>query len=116
MVVLIIVAVVCFSAGAVASARWLPALAEGPVGTIAFFVVCGLSGAALATVGIHFDGLARELERTGLDSSTLETSIVADRLIGAFFDGGALGALALIAYLIAPKRRVAAPAHAPAAD
>jgi hypothetical protein len=43
----------CLSAGVVAGARWLPDLAAGQVGGLAFFLVCGMLGAALGLLGVH---------------------------------------------------------------
>jgi chromate transport protein ChrA len=101
MVVLVIVAVACFIAGMWAATTWLPALAEGPVGTLVYFVVCGLAGAVLALIGIRVWGIVRELEesRRLLDSS----QIVASGLVVLLWESGSLAALALIAYLLAPK-------------
>jgi hypothetical protein len=61
----IVIAVVCFFAGAGAASRWLPDLAPGPVGGLAFFAVCGLFGAALAALGVNVDYLVRTLEGSG---------------------------------------------------
>jgi hypothetical protein len=102
MTVLIIVAVVCFVAGTYASSRWLPELAPGPVGTIAFFVVCGLSGAALGLVGINIDQLVRGLEESE-GSGRLRALIVSNGLTDILRDAGTIAGLALIGYLLAPK-------------
>jgi len=115
MAVLIVVAVVCFSAGSYAAARWLPALADGPVGTIAFLVVCGLGGVAVALIGINADSIARQLEQTGLRSGAeFEVLIVSTGLVSILRDSGTVAALALVAYLLAPKPPRAEPA--PLAD
>jgi hypothetical protein len=103
MVVLVIVTVVCFIAGVAASTRWLPPLSDGPVGGIAYFIVCGLAGATLATVGINVDSTVRALERSSEGSGELESIIVSDGLLGICRDAGMLAGLALIAYLLAPK-------------
>lgn len=102
MVVLIVVAVVCFLAGVIASSWWLPDLAEGPVGAIAFFVVCGLSGGALGLVGIHLDSMVRELEHPLLPSR-FDAEIVGNSLTEILWEAGSVAGLALIAYLLAPK-------------
>lgn len=65
MVVLAIVAVACFIAGMWAAATWLPPLAEGSVGTLVYFVVCGLSGATLAVFGIHIWRIVHGVEGEG---------------------------------------------------
>ena len=103
MVVLVVVAAVCFTAGVFAATRWLPELDEGPVGAIAFFVVCGLSGAAAGLIGINVDSVVRALEREG--GANLETFIVTNGLVSILRDSGTIAGLALIAYLLAPKPR-----------
>jgi uncharacterized membrane protein YhhN len=52
--------VVCLSAGVWAGVRWLPDLARGPVGGLAFFVVCGLLGAALGSLGLHIYSIVED--------------------------------------------------------
>jgi len=101
MVTLAIVAVACFVAGMWAATTWLPPLAEGPVGTIVYFVVCGLGGASLAIFGIHVWTIVRELE----ESRRLVGSpqVLASGLIVLLWDSGSLTALTLVAYLLAPK-------------
>jgi hypothetical protein len=111
MVVLIIVAVACFTAGTFAATRWLPDLESGPVGGIAFFVVCGLCGAVLALLGINVDSIVRELQESGgfggLRTNTrLETSILSQGLLSIMRDCGTVGALTLIAYLLASKQSI----------
>jgi len=100
MVILIVVAVVCFVAGVTAASQWLPDLADGSVGAIAFFVVCGLSGAALGLIGVNVDSMVRELKEGGRGG--FETLIVTDGLVSILRDAGTIAGLALIAYLLAP--------------
>lgn len=100
MVVLIVVAAVCFIAGVAAASQWLPDLAEGPVGTASFFVVCGLSGAALGLLGVNIDSMVRGLESSG--RGELGTLIVTNGLVSILRDSGTVAGLALIAYLLAP--------------
>lgn len=109
MLVPIIIAVVCFAAGVIAASRWLPDLEAGTLGTIAFFVVCGLCGAVLAIVGIDIDAIVRETRHT---SGEFVGAIVTDRLALIMAEGGTVAGLALIAYLLAPKppREAAPPA------
>ena len=73
----------------------------GPVGSIAFFVVCGLSGAALSLIGINIDSIVRQLERGG--GGDLTTFILTNGLASIFRDAGTIAALSLVAYLLAPK-------------
>ncbi|HWX44741.1 MAG TPA: hypothetical protein VNY52_05410 [Solirubrobacteraceae bacterium] len=101
MVVLIVVAVVCFGAGVAAASQWLPDLEESSVGTIAFFVVCGLSGAALGLLGVNIDSMVRGLESSG--RGELGTLIVTNGLVSILSDSGTVAGLALIAYLLAPR-------------
>jgi hypothetical protein len=104
MAVLIVVAVACFSAGVIAAARWLPALQDGPVGAIAFFVICGLAGAALALIGINIDQIARQLsEHDRFSGGRLDEFVVSAGLVNILRDAGSIAAFALIAYVLAPK-------------
>jgi hypothetical protein len=96
----IIIAVVCFAAGVVASSRWLPDLDTGTLGTIAFFVICGLCGAVLALVGIYVYLIVRDAEQSG----RLEIiNPIAGLFAAMLRDGGTVAGLTLIAYLLAPK-------------
>ena len=91
--------------------RWLPDLDAGTLGTIAFFVVCGLCGAVVAIVGIEIDAIVRETRHT---SGEFVGVIVTSRLALIMADGGMVAGLALIAYLLAPKppREAAPPTEA----
>jgi len=102
MVVLVIVAVACFTAGVWGATTWLPPLAEGSVGTLIYFVVCGLGGAALLIFGVHVWQIVRELEenyRPILGSA----DVLASGLVETLWQSGTIAALALIPYLLAPK-------------
>jgi hypothetical protein len=66
MVIPIVICAVCFAAGASAAALWLPDLAQGSVGGVAFVVVCGLIGAALSAAGLDIYEIVREMGRDGL--------------------------------------------------
>jgi hypothetical protein len=100
MVVVIVVAVACFSVGILAVTRWLPELAEGPVGTMAYFVVCGLSAAAVGLVGISIEQIVRGVETS---SGRFKEFVVAGGLTSILRDAGTVAGLALIGYLLAPK-------------
>jgi hypothetical protein len=95
---------VCLCAGVWAGTRWLPPLADGPVGGLAFFAVCGLLGAGLGLVGLHIYGIVRTLEETGrglLDSD--KGDVLASGLAQMLYDAGVVFGVALIVYLLAPS-------------
>jgi len=95
--------VVCFIGGVWASTIWLPGLARGPVGDVAFFAICGLIGAGLGVVGLHIYLTARELEGTnglGLGGNSVA---LASGLLDLLQGGGTVLGLATIAYLLAPR-------------
>lgn len=91
MLVFAIVAVACFIGGMWAATTWMPALAEGPVGTLAYFVVCGLAGAVVAVLGIHVWQIGHIAKIKEGPKYLHEEGI------------GTLAGVALIAYLLAPK-------------
>ncbi len=105
MVVLAIVVVACFSAGVWAATTWLPPLGEGAVGTLVYFVVCGLAGAVVALAGLHVWEIVRQLEETSGIRGLGDADIVAAGLDGLLWESGSLAALALVAYLLGPKAR-----------
>jgi hypothetical protein len=99
-----VVCVVCFFGGIWGASQWLPGLARGPIGDIAFFAICGLIGAGLGVVGLHIHLTARELEEAGgparLDD---RAGFLASGLLQILLDGGTVLGLATIAYLLAPR-------------
>jgi phosphotransferase system glucose/maltose/N-acetylglucosamine-specific IIC component len=101
MVILAVVFIACAGAGVAAGARWLPDLAPGPVGGLAFFVVCGLLGAALGLVGLHVFTIVEELNRLdGIDLG--KADIVATGLESMLWEAGSVFGLASVVYLLAP--------------
>jgi hypothetical protein len=91
------------SVGVLASARWLPDLAEGQVAGLAFFLVCGMLGAALGLAGVEVYGLVEDLSRSGVnDIFGDKGEIVAGALHEIVFNSGSLVGLAAIVYLLAP--------------
>jgi hypothetical protein len=103
MLVPALVFLACFGGGISAATRWLPELAPGPVGGIAFFAICGLLGAGLGIVGLHIYLMVREIETLG-GSGGLENKggLLASGLLQIMLDGGTVFGLATIAYLLAP--------------
>ncbi|HEX5308570.1 MAG TPA: hypothetical protein VFW38_05745 [Solirubrobacteraceae bacterium] len=95
--------VLCFAAGTAAAARWLPDLDAGPIGGIAFFLVCGLAGAALGVVGMHIYSMVKELEDFQGSPVYGKGEVIAGVLRNIAFDAGSLTALAAIVYLLAPQ-------------
>jgi len=99
----------CVGAGVVAAARWLPDLAVGPVGGLAFFVVCGLMGAALGLVGLHIYSIVNQLNHfegfAGLRNEKAE--LLASGLAAMLWEAGSLFGLAIAVYLLAPPAEVA---------
>jgi hypothetical protein len=102
MLVPALVFLACFGGGIFAATRWLPELAPGPVGGIAFFAICGLLGAGLGVVGLHTYIIVQELETIGGTRFDTEGSLLAGGLLTMMLDGGTLFGLATIAYLLAP--------------
>jgi hypothetical protein len=92
-----LITAVCLFAGVAAAVRWLPDLAEGAVGGLAFFAVCGLLGAALALLGLHVYLIVESLHSLGEKGA-----VFADGLQNTLWDTGSLAGLAIAVYLLAP--------------
>lgn len=91
------------SVGVLASARWLPDLGYGQVAGLAFFLVCGMLGAALGLVGVHVYEVVEELKQVhGLPNNFDKGQFVAAALREAVFEAGSLVGLASVVYLLAP--------------
>lgn len=99
MLVPVIVFIACVGAGVAAGARWLPDLAAGQVGGLAFFVVCGLLGAALGLVGLHVFSIVEELDNF---RGAGHAEIVALGLRSMLWEVGSVLGLASAVYLLAP--------------
>jgi|SRR5271155_4975266 len=108
MVIPAVIFLACMGAGVVAASRWLPDLAEGPVGGLAFFVVCGLLSAALGLVGLHIYSIVNELNHfggfAGLRNEKAE--LLASGLEDMLWEAGSLFGLAIAVYLLAPPAEV----------
>lgn len=103
MLIPIAIFVVCLSAGVITSAQWLPDLAEGPVGGISLFLVCGLLGTALALIGLHVYSIVEAVNQIGGGVKAIgKGEIVAAGLTSMAWETGSLIALAMVVYLLAP--------------
>jgi hypothetical protein len=98
-VVPIVICTACFAAGSVAAARWLPDLARGPRGGLAFLTVCGLIGAALSLAGLNI------YEIVELRGFRDDSGIVAVGLVALLRDSGTMVGVAAVVYLLAPARQ-----------
>jgi hypothetical protein len=97
----IVIFVACLSAGVFLCARWLPGLAAGSVGGLAFLVVCGLAGGGVAVVGLRIYSIVNALHRGSI--GFLNRDIVADGLGQLLWEAGLLFGLAAAVYLLAPR-------------
>jgi hypothetical protein len=102
MLIPVLILFVCFVAGVMSAARWLPNLAPGPVGGLAFFAVVGLFSAALSMVGLRAYLLISELTNRSAGLGGSKAEILADGLQAILFDAGTLFAFAGIVFLLAP--------------
>jgi hypothetical protein len=90
------------SPGVLAGARWLPDLAPGQVGGLAFFMVCGLVGAATGLIGVHIYSIVEELNHLSGGGGLTRGEVVAQGLRVVVYEAGSLLALAGVVYLLAP--------------
>ncbi len=102
MLVPVLVFLLCFGGAVMASARWLPDLAPGSVGGLAFFVVVGLIGAAAGVLGLHVYEVVRSLEHTNPIGPYGRSDELAVGVGEILRDSGTLIGLAAIVYLLAP--------------
>jgi hypothetical protein len=102
MLIPVLIFVVAFVAAVAASSRWLPDLAAGSVGGLAFFVVCGLLGAAAGLLGVQTYNLVEETNLGG-ESLLHGGELIGLGLQGMAFEVGSLLALTSIVYLLAPE-------------
>ncbi|HEX3435104.1 MAG TPA: hypothetical protein VHT25_13705 [Solirubrobacteraceae bacterium] len=101
MAVPIVIFVACLGIGILVCARLLPGLAEGSVGGLAFFVVCGLASAGLAVFGLHVYLIVEALEHEATGGH-FAREVVADGLSAMLWEGGLLFGLAGAVFLLAP--------------
>lgn len=110
MLIPIVIFVACFGGGAVAAARLLPDLGPGSVAGLAFFAVCGLLAAALASAGLNIYEIVRELSDRGFGGfSEASPDLLAVGLRSLLLDSGMLFGLATAVYLLAPRLGKGAP-------
>jgi hypothetical protein len=98
----VLIFIACFAVGVVAAARWLPDLALGQVGGIAFFVVSGLAGAALGLVGLHLYQTVLTLDNATLMEGAAKADVLSSWLVLMLRDAGSIVGFAAIVYLLAP--------------
>lgn len=94
--------VVVSSGGAIVCSRWLPDLAPGPVASLAFFVVCGLIGAAVGLLAMHIYLIVTELDHLTGNAGLTQGEVVAAGIRDIAFEVGSLLAFTSIVYLLAP--------------
>jgi hypothetical protein len=103
MLIPIVIFIFCLSTGVVASARWLPDFAEGMVGGLAFFGVCGLLGTALALVGLRIYLIVEGIEHYAVSLTGIgRADIITTGLANMLWEAGSLLGFAMIVYLLAP--------------
>jgi hypothetical protein len=100
--VLVLIFVATFAGGAIASARWLPPLALGRVGGLAFFAVCGLLGMSLALIGVHVYEIVRQVDQFAPGLGVKKQDLVASDLETTLRDTGPVLGLAIAVYLLGP--------------
>jgi len=101
MLIPVLIFVAGLATGAMACSRWLPDLAAGSVGELAFFAVCGLVGTAAGLLGVHIYSIVNDLDH--LTSGEIgRGEIVAGGLQSIAFEVGSLLSFAGIVYLLAP--------------
>jgi hypothetical protein len=95
----LVIFIVCVGAGVAASARWLPELATGRVGGMAFFVVCGLLGAAVGLVGLRVFSIVEEMDSFRMAA---RAEVLAGGLGTMLWEVGSVLGIASVVYLLAP--------------
>ena len=99
MLIPVLIFILALSAGAIASAQWLPNLAAGSVGGLAFFAVCSLVGTAVGLLGVHIYLIVEELNTVHVVS---QGEIVGEGIRDIAFEVGSLLGFASLVYLLAP--------------
>jgi hypothetical protein len=100
----VVIFVVCLVGGVVVSTQWLPPLADGATGGLAFLVVCGLLGVTLALVGLHVYLIIESLDQFGGGFKGIEKGqVLATGLVSMIWEAGSVLGLAGVVYLLAPR-------------
>jgi hypothetical protein len=102
MLVPVLIFLAGLSVGVLAAARWLPDLAPGQVGGLAFFVVCGLIGAAVGLLGVHIYLIVEEVRRLPATDAPSQGEAIAAGIRNIVFEVGSLLGFAGVMYLLAP--------------
>jgi hypothetical protein len=104
----LLVFIACFGAGITASARWLPEGGQGPIGGVAFFLVCGLLAGALSIAGLDVYLTIKQIYElgepfTGGGGKDLGSALIlAEGLRNMLIESGTLVGFAGIVYLLSP--------------
>jgi len=97
----VLIFLVCFAVGTVATARWLPVLAPGKIGGLAFFVVTGMLAAALSLVGVRIYAIINQLNH--IEGHVEQSEIIAVGIRDILWQAGTIFGLACVIYLLAPS-------------
>lgn len=104
MLIPVVIFLLAAYAGVIVSSRWIPDLATGSAGGLAFFLVCGLVGAAAGLLSTHIYIVVEELKH--LPSRASQGEIVAGFLRNLSFELGSLLGFAGVVYLLAPAPEI----------
>jgi hypothetical protein len=87
----------------VIGSRWVPDLAAGQVGGLAFFVVCGLIGVAFGLLSVHIYLITEEVKHLPSAGSLSQAEAIAGGIRNVCFEVGSLVGFASVVYLLAPR-------------
>jgi hypothetical protein len=102
----ILIFLIAFAVGSVATAGLSPDLGQGRVAGIALLVVAGLAGMTVALIAVHVYAIVRELDHVGTlgIAASSKPDVVANGLMAMLRDIGPIVGLAAAVYLLAPAR------------
>ena len=107
MVAVWIVPALCLVLGGLATARLLPPLAANPTGRLAFVSISVLGGVVIAIIGLDVVSLIHRLEVARGHGLLGRRELVTGTLLDLLSEAGLITAVALVAYLVAPKPQAA---------